>query len=283
MSDGYRRRRRSRSIWLARLREVVAVLVGAGFALPLLWVLLTSVSTDADMYQLPPRLWPAWNWHNYVRAWQAAPWLRYFANTVFIALSVVALTLVTSVLAGFAFAVMRFRGREVLFWIVMSVMMVPQTVLLIPNFILSQRLHLYDTYWIQILPWGASVFGIFLLRQYFGTLPRELFEAAEMDGAGPLTMVFRIAGPLALPSLILVGLNAFMGSWSAFIWPYLMTQSPQLRPIEVGLQAFYGTDGTDWTGLAAAVTFTSVPIMVVFFFLQRYFVQGAYGTSGVVQ
>ena len=272
------RRRRGLAV-----RHVVAVIIGLLFIVPLLWTFLTSVSTSGDVYRFPPKLWPAWEWSNYRRAWQAAPWLRYFGNTILIAGCVVALALATSLLAGFAFAVMRFRGRGVLFVIVMAVMMVPQTVLLIPNFLIAQRIGLYDTYLIQILPWGASVFGIFLLRQFFVTLPDELFEAAELEGAGPFRILFSIAAPLAKPSLVLVGLNSFMGSWNAFIWPYLMTKSDSIRPIEVGLQTFYGTEGTDWTGLSAAITFTTVPIIVLFVFLQKYFVSGAYGTEGAVR
>ncbi|WP_197680014.1 carbohydrate ABC transporter permease [Microlunatus soli] len=273
--------RRARKPGVAR--QVIAAIIGLAFIVPLLWTFVTSLSTRSDVYRFPPKLSPSWEWSNYARAWQAAPWLRYFGNTVLIAGCVVALVLATSLLAGFAFAVMRFRGRTVLFMIVMAVMMVPQTVLLIPNFIIAQRLGLYDTYLIQILPWGASVFGIFLLRQFFVTLPRELFEAAELEGAGAFRILISIAGPLAKPSLVLVGLNAFMGSWNAFVWPYLMTKSESIRPIEVGLQTFYGAEGTDWTGLSAAITFTTVPVIILFLFLQRYFVGGAYGVEGAVR
>ncbi|SES01388.1 multiple sugar transport system permease protein [Propionibacterium cyclohexanicum] len=276
-------RRSSRKRWLSGLRNTAAALIGLAWLVPLLWMFLSSVSNDADVYRVPPKLWPAWNWGNYARAWAARPWPRYFANTLIIALSVVAFTLVTSILAGFAFALMRFRGSKTLFYVVMSVMMVPQTVLLIPNFILAHTTGLYDTYWIQILPWAASVFGIFLLRQTLSALPTEIFEAAELDGAGPVSMLVRIAAPLAVPSLILIGLNTFMGSWSSFVWPYLMTQNDTVRPIEVGLQAFYGAEGTDWTGLSAAVTFTTLPVVILFFSLQKYFVQGAFSTQGAVQ
>lgn len=264
-------------------RAAAVVVVGALFVLPILWMLLTSVSADQDVFRFPPRLLPAWEWSNYARAWNRSPWLTYFGNTVVIAGAVVLLVLITSLLAGFAFAVMRFRGRNGLFLLVMSVIMVPQTVLLIPNFLIAQHLGLYDTYLIQILPFGASVFGIFLLRQFFVTLPRELFEAAEIDGAGPFRMLFSVAAPLAAPSLVLVGLNAFMGSWNSFVWPYIMTKSDGVRPIEVGLQTFYGSDGTDWTGLCAAVSFTTLPIIVLFLFLQRHFVNGVYGTQGSVR
>lgn len=265
------------------IRQIVAVIIGLAFITPLLWTLLTSVSRQSDVFQFPPKLWPSWEWSNYARAWTAAPWLRYFGNTVFIAGFVVALVLATSLLAGFAFAVMKFRARGPLFLLVMSVMMVPHTVLLIPNFIIAQRLGLYDTYLIQILPWGASVFGIFLLRQFFTTLPRDLFEAAELEGAGPLRILFQIAAPLAKPSMVLVGLQTFMMSWNSFVWPYLMTKTDKIRPVEVGLQTFYGAEGTDWTALSAAITFTTVPIIVLFLFLQKYFVSGAYGVQGAVR
>ncbi|MFC0458360.1 carbohydrate ABC transporter permease [Arthrobacter liuii] len=265
------------------LQPGAAIAVGLIFLVPIFWMLITSVASDADVFTFPPRLWPAWDFSNYAKAWGKSPWLTYFGNTVLIAGSVVLLVLITSLLAGFAFALMRFRGKGVLFLLVMSAMMVPQTVLLIPNFIMAQKLGWYDTYLIQIVPWGASVFGIFLLRQFFLTLPKELFEAAEMDGAGPLRMLFSVAAPLAAPSLVLVALNSFMGSWNAFVWPYIMTKSDAVRPIEVGLQAFYGTEGTDWTGLCAAVSFTTLPIIVLFLFLQKYFVTGVYGTQGSVR
>jgi multiple sugar transport system permease protein len=273
-----RRTRRGRGIAIA-----VALIVGLAFLAPLLWVLITSLSTRGGVYRFPPAFWPAWQWSNYSAAWAAAPWVRYFANTVFICACTVALVLTTSVLAGFAFARMRFAGRNALFITVLCVMMVPQTVLIIPNYVIASRLHLLDTYWIQILPFGASVFGIFLLRQFFLSIPTEIFDAAQLDGAGPLRMAFQIAGPLARPSLILVGLNTFMGSWNAFVWPYIMTTTDSIRPIEVGLNAFYGVNGTDWTTLSAAVVFTTIPIVILFLFLQKYFVTGLYSTSGAVR
>lgn len=271
--------------------QVVAALLGLLFLLPLLWTVYTSISAPEDVYTLPPKIHGPSQWghyvdaavDNYARAWQAAPWGRYFANTVFIAGCVVVLTLITSLMAGFAFARMRFKGRGAMFLVVMSVMMVPQTVLLIPNFLLAQKMHLYDTYAIQILPWSASVFGIFLLRQFFNTLPDEIFEAAELDGAGPIRMMVQVAGPLAVPTFILVGLNSFMGSWNAFVWPYIMTKRDELRPIEVGLQTFQSENGNDWTGLSAAVVFTTIPVVILFVFLQKYFVKGAFGTDGAVR
>jgi ABC-type glycerol-3-phosphate transport system permease component len=288
-SGAPRRRRRVRPA--AAVVQVLAVLAGLVFLTPLLWTVFTSVSAPSDVYTMPPRILPPSQWghyldaavDNYARAWNAAPWARYFANTVFIACCVVGLTLVTGLAAAFAFARMRFRGRGALFLLVMSVMMIPQTVLLVPNFLLAQKMGLYDTYAIQILPWGASVFGIFLLRQFFSTLPDEIFEAAELDGAGALRMLLQVAGPLAVPTLILVALNTFMGAWNSFVWPYFMTKSDELRPIEVGLQTFQSENGNDWTGMSAAVVFTTLPVILLFLFLQKYFVRGAVGMDGAVR
>ncbi|PWH05846.1 carbohydrate ABC transporter permease [Brachybacterium endophyticum] len=286
-APGRRRRRRPGALVLSSL----AVLAALAFLFPLLWTLYTSISTPADVYTLPPRIKPVGQWdeyvaaagENYARAWAAAPWPRYFGNTVLIAVCVVGLTLLTGLLAAFAFSRMRFRGRGALFLLVMSVMMVPQTVLLVPNFLLAQKMHLYDTYAIQILPWGASVFGIFLLRQFFQTLPTEIFEAAELDGAGAVRMLVQVAGPLAVPTMVLVALNAFMGSWNSFVWPYFMTKSDQLRPIEVGLQTFQSENGNDWTAMSAAVVFTTIPVILLFLFLQKYFVHGTVTTDGAVR
>lgn len=283
---GFRRARpgRRRAGRAGRMLNVTLICaVGLVFLFPLLWVLNTSLARDGDVYAVPPSFLPAWNWENYARAWEAAPWPRYFGNTVLIAGSVSALAVTTSLLAGFAFALMRFRGRGLAFGLTVAVLMVPQSVLLIPNFIVASRVGLLDTYLIQILPWAATGFGVFLVRQFFSTLPPALFEAAELDGAGPLRMLFQVATPLALPSLVLVGLNAFLGSWNAFLWPYLFTSSDDVRPIEVGLQRFLGTEGTDWTGLSAAVVFTTVPLIVLFLSLQRFFMAGAAGASGAVR
>lgn len=265
------------------LRVLLILAVSLLFLFPLLWVVRTSLAYSHEVYQVPPSLLPSWNWENYARAWEAAPWLRYFGNTVFIATTVSALCIATSLMAGFAFAMMKFRGRGIAFAATIAVLMVPHTLLLIPNFLVASRVGLLDTYAIQIIPWAATGFGIFLIRQFFTTVPHELFESAELDGAGPFRMMCQIGAPLAVPSMALVGLNAFLGSWNAFIWPYLMTRSDEVRPIEVGLQQFLGVEGTDWTGLSAAVTFTTIPLVVLFLFLQRFFVAGAFGTQGAVR
>jgi multiple sugar transport system permease protein len=241
---------------------------------------VTSLSSTSRVYQFPPNFLPGGVVQNYSRAWGEATWVRFFVNTVFIAGVTVALVLITSLLAGFALGVTLFRGRELVLFGVLTILMIPKVVLLIPDYVVLSRLHWLDTYWAQIVPWGASVFGIFLLRQFFRSLPPELVEAAELDGASQLQFLRTIAMPLARPALITIGLYTFIASWNSFLWPFIMTSSPRVQPIEVGLSTFFGTNGTDWTGLSAAVVFTTLPVMVVFMFAQRRLVEGASATTG---
>jgi len=262
---------------------LLALVIGAIFAFPFYWVIVTSLSATNRVYQFPPDFLPGTVTGNYSRAWGEATWVRFFINTVFIAGATVALVLLTSLLAGFALGVTRFKGREFVLFAVLSILMIPKVVLLIPDYVVLSKLHWLDTYWAQIVPWGASVFGIFLLRQFFLSLPQELIEAAELDGASQMQFLRTIAAPLARPALITIGLYVFIASWNSFLWPFIMTSSPKVQPIEVGLSTFYGTNGTDWTGLSAAVVFTTLPIMIVFMIAQRRLVEGASATTGGVK
>ncbi|HEY8722222.1 MAG TPA: carbohydrate ABC transporter permease [Gaiellaceae bacterium] len=272
------------ALWRKRSRRfrsgLLALLVGVLFAFPFYWVVVTSLSSGNRVYQFPPDFLPGGVVQNYSRAWGEATWVRFFVNTVFIAGVTVGLVLVTSLLAGFALGITWFRGRELVLFGVLSILMIPKVVLLIPDYVVLSRLHWLDTYWAQIVPWGASVFGIFLLRQFFRSLPPELVEAAELDGASQLQFLRTIAAPLARPALITIGLYTFIGSWNSFLWPFIMTSSPRVQPIEVGLSTFFGTNGTDWTGLSAAVVFTTLPVMIVFMLAQRRLVEGASATTG---
>ncbi|MCY0877677.1 MAG: carbohydrate ABC transporter permease [Firmicutes bacterium] len=273
------RRRRHWPWWQWLIGAVLVVL----FLFPFYWVIVTSLNSPNQVLQFPPLFLPHWQWVNYVQAWTAAPWLRYFANTLFIAGLTTLMVLVTSLLAGFAFGMMEFPAKQVLFAGFLAIMMIPTTVLLIPDYILLRDIHWLNTYWAQIVPFGASVFGIFLLRQFFLSFPREILEAAQLDGASQARFLWQIAMPMAKPALITIALYVFIGSWNAFLWPYIMTSSPSVQPIEVGLATFLGTNGTDWTGLSAAVVFTTLPVMVLFLVAQRQFLAGAYAATGGVK
>ncbi|KLU61957.1 L-arabinose transport system permease protein AraQ [Peptococcaceae bacterium CEB3] len=269
--------------WLNILRIILVVVLALLFVFPFYWVVVTSLNTSGQALQYPPVLLPHGQFGNYVRAWSGAPWLRYFGNTLFIATVTTLLVLLTSLLAGFAFGTMRFPGKSLLFMAFLALMMIPQTVLLIPDYILLQDFNWLNTYWAQIVPWGASVFGIFMLRQFFLTLPSDYWEAAQLDGAGRLYFLWKIAVPAARPSLITIGLYTFLGSWNSFLWPFIMTNSAAVQPVEVGLSNFLGTNGTDWTGLSAAVVYTTLPVLVLFLIAQKQFMKGMYSGAGGIK
>ncbi|WP_457636513.1 carbohydrate ABC transporter permease [Oceanithermus sp.] len=212
--------------------------------------------------------------HNYREAWHAAPFGRYFFVSFFTAGMQVLGGLLFATMAAFAFARIRFPGRETVFLLFVATMMIPGEVLLIPNYILLAKLHWLDTFYALIVPWLASVFGIFLLRQFFLSLPQDLFDAARIDGASYWGMLWRIAFPLAVPGLITYGIFAFLGAYNALLWPLIVTQSPEMRTIQVGLQAFIGEAGSDYGQLMAASTMAILPIILGYFFAQRYFIQG---------
>lgn len=261
--------------WLRMVLRYLVVGVASLFAIfPLYWIFVSSLLTTHSAFDSVPHFLPDWDWSNYARAWSLAPWVQYFANSVFIASCTVALALVTSLLAGYAFGTMKFPGRNILFLAILGLIMIPAEATLIPSYLIVSTLGWIDTYQAQIIPFAVSISGIFLLRQFFLSLPPSLWEAAQLDGCTRFGYLMRIAAPLARPALTVVALQVFIGSWNAFLWPYLVTSSDALRPVEVGLQAFLSADGTDPTGLAAAAAFTTLPVLVIFLVAQRQFIEG---------
>lgn len=211
---------------------------------------------------------------NYIAAWQSAPFGRYFFNSAFTATVQVLAGLVVASMAAFALARIPFWGRDVLFIMVIGTLMIPGEVLLIPNYVLLARLGWINTYYALIVPFIASAFGIFLLRQFFLTLPKELFDAARIDGASWTVQLWQVALPLALPGLLTYALFAFLGSWNALLWPLIVTNSNHMRTIQVGLSFFVDEAGTDYGALMAASTLAILPIIVGFLFVQKQFIQG---------
>lgn len=256
-------------IHLVLLASVVAVLLPYYLMVSTSLKPIREIFTDPFMW-IPSRL----AWENYVDAWKHAPFGRYFLNSVFISVTETLGVLITAALAGYAFARMRFYGREVLFILFLGTMMVPGQVQLVPNYITIVRFGWLNTYYALIVPWLASVFSIFFMRQFFATIPQELQDAATMDGASHWTFLWRVVVPLSRPAFITVGLLTFLASWNSVIWPLIVTNTPQMRPIMVGLLSFSSEWGTQPRLLMAAATFTVAPILVLFFILQRYFIQG---------
>jgi len=264
------------------LRHLVLILVGALVAYPFYYMLSTALKSFFEATSTPPTIFPTeLHFENYTEAWSRAPWPRYFLNTVFIAGVTLVGELVTSVLAAYAFAQMRFRGKALLFTILLATYMMPNEATLIPNFVIMSRryLNLYDTYWAQILPFLATAFSIFLLRQQFLAVPQELRDAAVIDGAGHLRFLWSVVLPISVPALVTVAIISFYGSWNAFQWPLIITSNPDIRPIQVGLDAFRGEAGSSYHLLMAAASFVVAPVVLLYLIGQRYLVQGVARTG----
>jgi sn-glycerol 3-phosphate transport system permease protein len=211
---------------------------------------------------------------NFVNAWNAAPFARYFVNTVALVTMILAAQLVIGTLAAYAFARYAFFGREVVFMLVLVQLMIMPDVLIVENYRTMSRLGLLDTIAAIGLPYMASAFGIFLLRQTFKTVPRELDEAARVEGAGVLETLWKVYVPLARPVYVAYGLVSVSYHWNNFLWPLIATNSVTSRPVTVGLQIFSSPDqGVDWSIITAATLMTSAPLLVAFLLFQRQFVQ----------
>ena len=265
--------RRSRTLRVAAwIATALAALTMAG---PFLWMALTSLMGQLEVFAYPPQILPeSPRWENYSGALTAQPFARFFLNSTVFAVCVVFGQLVTAATAGYAFARLDFRGRDKLFLIFLSTMMVPAVVVLIPRFLLIDKLGWVDTYQGIISTELVSVWGIFLMRQYFRTVPRELEEAARIDGAGPWRIFWSVSLPLAKPALATLGLFAFIDAWKNLLWPLLATRSMDMRVIEVGIAAFHSTYEVNWPYQMAAGVTAVLPILILFLFTQRYFVRG---------
>ena len=260
-------------------RYLVLALLVAVFVFPIYWMAVMALDSPQTPFGLPPKLWPDWQFSNFAAAWQAVPWPRYFLNTVIVAVLYTLLVLTTSVLAGYAFASMSFPGKALIFACVLGLYMVPLEVTLVPNYVILAKLRWLDSYQAQIVPLGASIFGIFLMRQFFLTLPKDLWEAAQLDGVGHFAFLWRIAVPLARPALVTVALFHLVGAWNSFLWPLIVTSTDSFRPIQVGLSSFAAADSTQPVLLAAGAVMTTLPILVLFLFAQRQLVGGIAATG----
>ncbi len=272
---------RSRS-WATGIRRVatlaswIVVFIGAAAVLiPIAWMLGTSFRSEADLFADPARLWPSEpTLGGFRRVWSELPFVRLAINSVVFALGTTILLVFIDSLAGYALARLRVRGRRLALWLVIGCLMIPFQVTLIPTFELINRLGWLNTYHGLIVPRMASAFGIFFLRQFFATIPRELDEAALIDGASHLQIYRAIAIPLAKPALAALFVIHFMNLWNDFLWPMVMTTDPDMRTLPAGLTLFAGQHVTDHAVVMAGAVISLAPLALAFLVAQRYFVQG---------
>jgi multiple sugar transport system permease protein len=277
-----RRRRLPFSPWHLVLIPATILLI-----LPFVWMLITSVETPAEALHFPPILTPhVIRLGNYPAALRAAPFGRFFMNSAVVAVTTVASNLVLCSLAGYAFARFRFLGRGALFVVIMTTLMVPFQVTMIPQFIITKWLgtHLLAPIGINhigalIVPNAATAFGVFFLRQFFRTLPIEYEESARVDGASRLKVLLRIVLPLSTPALATLAALTFLDSWNNFLWPLIAINSTSQMTLPLGLATFQGGHSTEWTLLMAGNVMSLVPMLIIFFIAQRFFVRSIASTG----
>ncbi|MEO8423579.1 MAG: carbohydrate ABC transporter permease [Actinomycetota bacterium] len=248
---------------------------------PMIWMVITSVETLNETRHFPPILVPSGiRWQNYTDVLQRAPFARWFLNTLVVTVVVVAGNLLFCSLAGYAFARIKFFGRDVVFILVLATLMIPFQVIMIPTFLIVRKLGLIDTLGALIVPNLAGAFGIFLLRQFFRSLPIELEEAARIDGASRLGVLFKIVLPLSGPVLATVAVITFLWTWNDFLWPLVTIYNPDNMTLQLGLTTFQGAHQTNTHLLMAANVMSVLPVLFLFFGAQRFFIRGI-ATSGL--
>jgi multiple sugar transport system permease protein len=280
----------ARRVPISHLLSHVVLVVGAAImVLPFVWMLSTSLKPADQLFTVPPTWLPReFEWDTYAKAMSAGNFGRYAFNSLVLAVTSMVTNVTLSAMAGYAFARLRFPGRNVLFILVLATLMVPYQVTIIPSFVIIRHIPLFggndllgqggigwiNSYWGLIVPSAVGAFGIFMLRQFFQTLPVELEDAARIDGAGELRIFCQIMLPLALPGIATLAIFSFQAGWNSFLWPLLITTTDDMRTIQLGLTVFVQQYSTQWDQLMAATVVATLPIIVVFGIGQRLLVRG---------
>jgi ABC-type glycerol-3-phosphate transport system permease component len=260
-------------VWL--LRIALALL----FVAPLYWMLVIATGTQATVYAFPPVLLPQFDFGPFISVVTQTPWLQYAFNSVFITASTIVLVLLTSVLAGYALAELKFPGRNLLFILILGVLMLPGQALLIPQFALMYNLNLLDSYQGLIIPFAASTAGTFLFRQFFKQIPTSFREVALLEGVSTPRYLRKVAVPMAKPAVYTVALLTFISAWNEFQWPLIMTpNATNLYTVELALNLFYMNSlQGNWRVITAASALGILPIVAIFLFTQRHIISGVIG------
>ena len=263
---------------LRALADLALTLGAVAMVAPFAWMLSTALKPPGEAFVYPPQWIPSRiTFENFERVWTSVPFGRYTFNSIFVAASVMLLELITASMAAYAFARLRFPGRDRLFLLYLATLMIPGQVTIIPNFVLMRHLEWLDTYQGLIIPNAFTAFGTFLLRQAFLAMPGELEEAAKIDGAGFFGIYTRIILPLAGPGLATLAILSFQGSYNAYFWPLVVISSDEMWTLPLALRLFTGSAGmsaTDWWLVMAGATIAVTPMLIIFVLAQKYFVRG---------
>lgn len=277
-----RRRRRHGSerkgiVWRTLIAAVVALVV----IFPLYWMVVVAFSPRGEVFEPGLRLWPSsWTLENVVKVFDRVPVVDWLGNSIVIGAFVTVLTVAVNLLAGYAFARLRFGGRNAVFILALATMMIPVQAIMVAQFKLVSGMGIYGTYWGVILPTASAAFGIFLARQFFIGIPDEIIEAARIDGAGHLRIFVQVVLPLCKPLIAVMTLLTLMGSWNDFAWPLIALKDNALFTLPIGLLYLKNQTSPDYNAIMALALISVLPMVLLFIFFQRYFVQG-FARSGI--
>lgn len=260
---------------------IILILGAITMVVPFLWMISSSLKLNKDIFNFPIR-WIPQNprWSNYKEAWQAAGFTRVYLNTFMVAISVTLLQLITCSMSAYSFAKLRYKMRDKLFLGYLATLMVPFQVIMIPQFLIIKNLRLSDSLLALILIGAFSPFGVFLLRQFFITIPDEILEAARIDGASEIRIYSTIIMPLCKPALASLAIFSFVFSWNDFLGPLIYLSSPEKRTIQLAIRTFQTINGTDFALVMAAAVCATLPIIIIYLFAQKYFIEGIAMTGG---
>ncbi|MFJ5714864.1 carbohydrate ABC transporter permease [Neobacillus sp. NPDC093127] len=260
------------------VKHIVLIFFSLSMVFPFLWMVISALKTKDEIWQFPPTLWPNKPmWHHFADAWAMAPFDQYIFNSIFTASAIVLIQVVNSALIAYAFTQLRFKGRNLLFSIILITYMLPVAATYVPSYVILADFNLLDTYSGLILSNAASVFGIFLFRQAFLQVPKELIEAARVDGARHWTIIWKIIFPTTKATFITFSLISFVQNYNNYLWPTLITRSESKYLITTGLRQFFiqeGAYGMQWPLIMAASAFTVLPLLILFVFVQKWIISG---------
>jgi multiple sugar transport system permease protein len=270
---------------LQRITDLITYVILTAFSgvmvLPFIWMVSSSLKNLDEVSQIPIRWIPeTFRFSNYMEVFQSIPMGRFILNSFFVAISVTVLAIFVSSLAAYAFARLTFKGKNVLFLCFLTTMMIPQEVTMIPKFLIMKEFGWLDTYNALIFPHLFTAFGVFMLRQFFLSIPVELEEAARIDGCSRFRIYWNIMIPLAKSAFVTLGIFIFLGEWNSFLWPLIVIDSVALQPIQVGLRTFQGEFITHWHLMMAGAFIAELPVLLLYVFCQRYIIEGI-ATSGI--
>lgn len=268
-------REEGRPFWTSRrrsqtLKYVVLILLGVLFVFPLYWMFTSALKSPDEIFSVPPTWWPADpQWNHFSEVFDQVPFARWMFNSGFVAVTVTLVALLTHAMAAYSLARLQYRGRRFLFGLIIGTLMVPFWVIMIPLYIEVRAFGWLDTYWALIIPAIPNAFGIFLLHQFYLGIPRELEEAATIDGCSKAGVFFRIVLPLSKPIMAALAVFFFVANWNNFLWPLLVTSASEMKTVQVGIAGFTGQYMNPWAYLMAANSIAVLPNLIVFVLLQR--------------